>query len=62
MRLLDENLKYIKHEIHDDKIFLYAKSKRKQPDCPYCGKTSKNVQSRVKRTLQDLPIQGMKDY
>ena len=60
VRMLTPDLKYIKHEIHEDTIFIHVKSKRKDAHCPYCGKLSNKVHSKYIRKLQDLPIQGKK--
>jgi len=61
IKLLDENLEYISHEINDKEILIYIKSLKQESNCPYCGFTSANVHSRNKqRTLKDLPIQGKK--
>lgn len=60
IKLLDKNLEYIQHQIIEDTIYIYVKSIKEYPCCPYCGTTSKKVHSRYKRTFQDLPIQGLK--
>jgi len=61
IKMLDENLQYIEHEIHDKEIFIYIKSLRREARCPYCGCISNSIHSRNKqRTLKDLPIQGKK--
>ena len=40
---LDENLKYIKHEIIEDTIYLYVVSTRKEANCPNCGQPSSST-------------------
>jgi len=60
VKLLDENLEYISHEIQDDKIYIYVQSDREETVCPYCGETSIWIHSRYLRKYQDLPIQGNK--
>lgn len=62
IKLLDKNLKYERHEIIDDEIHIWVKSKRKVLECPYCGKKSKKTHSTYRRTIQDLPISGKKVY
>ena len=37
VRLLEEHLDYIRHEIVEDTIYIYVKSNREEPACPYCG-------------------------
>jgi len=60
VKLLDENLEYVKHEVSGDRITIWVKSAKKEVICPYCGKPSKKVHSRYERSFQDLPIQGKK--
>ena len=60
IKLLDENLKYVSHEIMDDTIFINVVSNRKEVICPFCGTTSSKTHSHYKRSFQDLPIQGKK--
>ena len=60
IRLLDENLQYGGHEIHGDEIHMLVSSARTNASCPHCGKESRQIHSRVTRTLKDLPIQGKK--
>lgn len=61
VKLLDENLEYVKHEVSGDRITIWVKSTKKEVTCPYCGKPSKKVHSRYERSFQDLPIQGKKN-
>lgn len=60
LKLLDENLEYVNHEIIDDTIYINVISTREEVMCPYCGKPSSKVHSHYKRSFQDLPIQGKK--
>ena len=60
LRLLNEDLQYISHEMNGKEIHINAESKCKKAICPYCGDQSEWIHSRVKRTLKDLPIQGRK--
>ena len=60
VKLLDENLKYLSHEIQDERIYIYVQSNRDEATCPYCGQTSIWVHSLYPRKYQDLPIQGKK--
>jgi transposase len=60
VRMLDENLEYISHEIKDETIYIYVSAKQEEAICPYCGQISEKVHSRYPRTFQDLPIQGKK--
>ena len=60
IKLLDENLEYISHEIIDNTIYINVLSKNKECKCPYCGELSNKVHSKYKRTFQDLPIQDKK--
>jgi len=57
---LDANLRYLRHDILSDTIYLYVFSIRKRLTCPYCGKTSSRVHSKYMRSFQDLPIQDKK--
>ena len=60
IKMLDENLKYIKYEIANETIKIYAKSRRKKVKCPYCGEETTKTHSRKMRKIQDLPIAGKK--
>jgi transposase len=60
IKLLDENLEYIIHEIIGDTIFINVVSNRGTVICPYCGIPSSKVHSHYERRFQDLPIQGKK--
>ena len=57
---LDKDLRYEKDEIVGDTYYLYAVSKRKKAECPYCGQPSSRVHSVYIRSFQDLPIQDKK--
>lgn len=60
IKMLDEKLEYIKHEIAGDMINIYVESERKSIKCPYCEEESTKVHSRKQGTIQDLPIAGKK--
>jgi len=60
IKLLDNNLAYIKHEIAGDTINIYAESSRERVCCPSCGEESGKVHSRKLRKIQDLPMAGRK--
>lgn len=60
IKLLDENLEYINHEIIDDTIKIWVESTLDEVECPYCHKLSTKVHSRYERSFQDLPMQGKK--
>jgi len=62
VNLLDKQLKYEGHEIKGNEIHIRVTSKRKVLKCPYCGKKSRKVHSRYRRTIQDMPISGKKVY
>lgn len=62
VRMLDENLTYLEHEISGDCIFITVESNREEVACPYCGKVSSRVHSVYERSFQDLPMQGKKVY
>lgn len=60
IKLLDEELEYIAHEIKGPEVHIAVKSGREEAKCPYCGQSSRQVHSCVSRKLKDLPIQGKK--
>ena len=60
IKLLDENLEYVSHEIIDGILFLYVVSTHKGANCPYCGQFSSRVHSTYLRRFQDLPVQDKK--
>ena len=60
IKLLDENLEYVTHEIIDDVIVLHIISLRDKAECPYCGCISSRVHSKYPRSFSDLPIQDKK--
>lgn len=60
IKLLDENLEYVNHEIIDDTIYINVISTREKVICPYCGKASSKVHSHYSRSFQDLPVQDKK--
>lgn len=60
IRLLDEHLDHIRHEIIGDTIYIHVKSNRDEVICPYCGQPSSRRHSAYERSFQDLPIMGKK--
>ena len=62
VNLLDKHLKYEGHEIKGNEIHIRATSRRKVLNCRYCGKKSRKIHSRYRRTIQDMPISGKKVY
>ena len=60
VKLLNKDLKYVRHEINEDLMYIYVKSSRKEAKCPYCGEIGKRIHSRYERRFRDLPIQGKK--
>jgi hypothetical protein len=41
VKLLDECLEYLKHEVSGGRITIWVESANKEVICPYCGKPSK---------------------
>jgi transposase len=60
VKLLCKDFKYVAHKIDGDKLYIDVKSRRREAQCPYCGRTSRNVHSRYERRFRDLPMQGKK--
>jgi len=60
IKLLDENLEYINHEIIADTIFINVESNREEAICLYCGTPSSKLHSLYERSFQDLPMQEKK--
>ncbi len=60
VKLLDEHLEYMRHEMVADTIYIYVKSNRMEIVCPFCGTLSSRKHSVYKRSFQDLPIMGKK--
>lgn len=60
VRLLDEHLDYIRHEFVGDTVYIYVKSNREEPVCPYCGTPSTRKHSVYERSFQNLPLWGRK--
>lgn len=60
IKLLDENLDYVSHEIEEDTIIIQVKSNRKEVICPYCGQSSSKLHSYYERGFQDLPVMDKK--
>ena len=62
IKMLDENLDYVAHEIQDEYILITVTANRKELICPRCNTPSSKVHSCYPRKFQDLPIQGKKVY
>lgn len=60
IKLLDKNLRYVRHELLEDTFYIYAESEIVEAICPFCETSSTRIHSVYKRTFQDLPIQGKK--
>lgn len=60
IKLLDENLNYLEHEILDEIVIIYVESNRINVACPYCDQLSSRLHSIYERSFYDLPIQGKK--
>lgn len=60
IKMLDENLDYLRHEILSDTVIIHVTSNRKEVQCPYCGGISNKIHSTYERSFQDLPIMGKK--
>ena len=60
VKRINPHFAYEWHEIEDDIMRVYVRSRRKDAQCPYCGSMSKQVHSVYPRKFRDLPIQGMK--
>jgi len=60
IKLLNEELEYVSHEIIDDTIFIRVVSIRKEVVCPFCGQSSSKTHSHYDRSFQDLPMQNKK--
>jgi transposase len=60
IKLLDNDLEYVSHDIDGDVMRIYVISARKEAICPYCGQSSGRVHSHYERGFFDLPMQGKK--
>jgi transposase len=60
VKLLDENLVYLDHQVYDSHLEISVCSERKFVLCPICGHISSRVHSTYHRSFEDLPIQGKK--
>ncbi|MGE6964033.1 transposase family protein [Bacillus thuringiensis] len=58
VKMLDEKLRYLSHEIVDDTLFIQIASERLSVICPFCNMPSTKLHSLYQRTFHDLPIQG----
>lgn len=60
IKMLDENLDYLGHEIVGDTVIFHVASNRKEVPCPYCGTMSNKKHSTYERSFEDLPVMGKK--
>ncbi len=60
IKLLNENLEYIDHEVIGDTIYINVRSSKVKAYCPDCNTPSQRMHSRYQRRFQDLPISGKK--
>ena len=60
LKMLDEKLEYISHEIVLDTIYINAVSNLVGVECPKCKNVSFRVHAYYEKTFQDPPIQGKK--
>ena len=60
VKLIDERLEYVSHEIRGERIEITAESSSESAKCTKCGMGSTKIHSRYERKLQDLPISGKK--
>jgi transposase len=60
IKLLDENLVYLSHQVYDDHLEIFVCSSRESVLCPFCGHASSRIHSTYHRSFEDLPIQGKK--
>ena len=56
IKLLDENLDYVGHEIQGDRIYIRVSSNKEDAVCPYCGWKSSKKHSSYERSFQDLLV------
>jgi transposase len=60
IKMLDNDLRYIRHELIGDTFYIYVESESKEAICPFCKSGSTRVHSVYERSFQDLPMQGKK--
>ena len=60
IKLLDNELKYLTHQIIDDTVYIHIASTRGEVKCPFCGHMSSQTHSTYEKSFHDLPIQGKK--
>lgn len=58
IKLLDQNLEYISHDLMDDTFYFSLRSIKDTAECPFCGSKSSSIHSCYVRSFRDLPIQG----
>lgn len=56
IKLLDENLKFIKHIVNKEYIRIWIESSKIYIIYLYCKTKSNKVHSRYERNFEDLPI------
>jgi len=57
-----ETMEIRKHEITEDNIRIYIKSKTHEGKCPKCGEKTRIYHSTYQREIQDLPILGKETW
>lgn len=60
IKMLDESLNYVSHELINNTIYITVVSNRKTLLCPDCKHETNKVHSRYNKSFQDLPIQCKK--
>jgi hypothetical protein len=62
IKLLDQSLNYVSHEIIGDTIFILVLSNRPKVICLYCEKPSAKAHSHYERRFQNMQMQGKKAH
>jgi len=60
IKLLDEHLNYVSHELQGERMEIYVESSRETVLCPSCGQGTSRTHSYYQRRFNDLPMQGVK--
>jgi len=58
LALVPDDLLVEGYEIHPDRLFVHARARAIDGQCPMCGTRSQSVHSHYRRTLHDLPCHG----